>query len=421
MSEHLVANISNQVDSIIKHAQQKYPDQMWMFDVQKASWDSVYHAHDEGKRLIYVGACAPVELIYAFDCVPFVLDMIPTRIASTPDIAAKYIDLAEKYIAPTMCGIDKVDIGAILSGDMPDHPDAFIYSTVPCDNSRTAYPFIANRLGCPSYCIDVPFSKDERGYRYMAEQYKEVITFLEDLTGAKLNWDKFQEIMDISNKTNELMNKIADLRKNIPCPLPGRLLVLNEMIPGMAGHPSMLSYLEAQYELGQSIASRGEGALKEEKYRVSWLQNMLWSNVGILDWMERQFGAILVMDAFGYQRGHVFRDLNDLDVICVDFAKKGLALPMIHGASGPVEDYVSLVENTMSDYKANVSMFVGHVGCKHTWAAAKIITDMIQDKFGIPTLYLDVDATDGRYKTTGEIRAVISEYMETIAENSAAK
>ncbi|MDR1321553.1 MAG: 2-hydroxyacyl-CoA dehydratase family protein [Gracilibacteraceae bacterium] len=414
---NLIGTISRQVDSVIEHAKEKYADQMWMFDVQKASWDAVYHAHDEGKRLIYVGACAPVELIYAFDCVPFVLDMIPTRLASTPEVAARYIDLAEKYIAPTMCGIDKVDIGAILSGDMPDKPDAFIYSTVPCDNSRVAYPFICDRLGCPSYCIDVPFRKNEMGFDYMARQYKEIIVFLEKLTGKKLDWDKFQEIMTISNQTNDLMNKIADLRRITPCPLPGRLLVLNEMIPGMVGHPAMLSYLEAQYAIGQDAVAKGLGAVKEEKYRVSWLQNMLWSNVGILDWMERKFGAVLVMDAFGYQRGHVFRDIDDLDTICVDFAKKGLALPMIHGASGPVEDYIDLVENTMGDYNVSVSMFIGHVGCKHTWAAAKIITDMIQEKFGLPTLYLDVDAVDGRYKKTDEIRALITEYMETIEEN----
>ncbi|MDR1070106.1 MAG: 2-hydroxyacyl-CoA dehydratase family protein [Gracilibacteraceae bacterium] len=414
---NLIGTISHQVDSVIEHAKEKYADQMWMFDVQKASWDAVYHAHDEGKRLIYVGACAPVELIYAFDCVPFVLDMIPTRLASTPEVAARYIDLAEKYIAPTMCGIDKVDIGAILSGDMPDKPDAFIYSTVPCDNSRVAYPFICDHLGCPSYCIDVPFRKNEMGFEYMARQYKEIIEFLEKLTGQKLDWDKFQAIMTVSNQTNDLMNKIADMRKITPCPLPGRLLVLNEMIPGMVGHPAMLSYLEAQYAVGQDAIDKGLGAVKEEKYRVSWLQNMLWSNVGILDWMERKFGAVLVMDAFGYQRGHVFRDIDDLDTICIDFAKKGLALPMIHGASGPVEDYIDLVENTMGDYNVNVSMFIGHVGCKHTWAAAKIITDMIQEKFGLPTLYLDVDAVDGRYKKTDEIRALITEYMETIEEN----
>jgi hypothetical protein len=61
-------------------------------------------------------------------------------------------------------------------------------------------------------------------------------------------------------------------------------------------------------------------------------------------------------------------------------------------------------------------MFVGHVGCKHTWAAAKVIKDMVMEKFGLPTLTIDVDAVDGRYKTTEEIREIIGEYMDNIVE-----
>jgi benzoyl-CoA reductase/2-hydroxyglutaryl-CoA dehydratase subunit BcrC/BadD/HgdB len=413
----LISTINDQVDSIMVHASKKYPENMWMFDIQKSYWEAVDHANDEGKPLILLGACAPTELIYALGCVPFLLDMIPTRLASQPDLASKYIDLAEQHIEATMCGIDKIDLGVILSGDFVKKFDAFIYSTVPCDNSRAVYPFIADYLGVPSYCMDVPFRKDEQGFRYMAKQYDEMVTFLEKITGRKLDWDKFVEIMEISNKANELMNKLADLRKHVPCPLPGRLAVLNEMIPKMTGHMDMLNFLQIQYDQGMANLEKGVGAVPVEKYRVSFLQNMPWSNVSLLDWMERQHGAVMVMDAFGYQTGITFTNPRDRATVMYDFARKGLIVPMIHGASGPVEDYVRLVDNVMGDYKINLSIFAGHVGCKHTWAASKIITDLIQEKYGLPTLYLDLDATDTRYKSKEEIRSIITEYIETIEAN----
>ncbi|AGA68251.1 Benzoyl-CoA reductase/2-hydroxyglutaryl-CoA dehydratase subunit, BcrC/BadD/HgdB [Desulfitobacterium dichloroeliminans LMG P-21439] len=418
---NLIQNIADTVDSISNYMQQKAPNMMWTVDIQQAYWKSVAEAKANGKKVIYGGACAPVELFYAFDTVPFLLDMIPTRIASQPELAGKYIDIAEKHVCSSMCAIDKVDLGAILSGDMPEKPDAFVYTSVPCDSSRVAYPYIAEHLGVPSYCMDVPYRKDERSYRYMAEQYKEIVVFLERITGKKLDWDKFAEVMEISNKTNILMKKIADLRKNTPCPLPGKLLVLNEMIPTMVGSPDMLKYLEAQYALGKYMVAKGLGAVKEEKFRVTWLQNMLWSNTGILDWMEKKYGAVLVMDGFGYQETALFKDYYDQEDVFITLAKKGLALPMIHGAAGPVEDYVNMVDNIIEEYNINVSMFVGHVGCKHTWAAGKIIADMVQEKYGMPTLNLDVDAIDGRYKKTEEIKAIIEEYMDTLIENQGKK
>ena len=87
---------------------------------------------------------------------------------------------------------------------------------------------------------------------------------------------------------------------------------------------------------------------------------------------------------------------------------------VIHGASGPSKNFIYLVDKIFEEYDPDVSMFIGHVGCKHTWASAKMVTDMIQEKYGIPSLYLDVDGIDGRYKTHEEITASLGEYFDTV-------
>ena len=416
----LIKNISDSADAAVKHVGERYPENLWMFDVQKAYWNAVNRAHEEGKPLIFMGACAPMELIYAFDGVPLLMDMIATRCCTEPEMANKYVDVAEKHVPSSMCGIDKIPIGAILSGDFVQKPDAYIYSTVPCDSSRVSYPFIAEYYGVPSYCMDIPFRKDEQGYRYIAKQNKEIVSFLEHVTGKKLDWDKLEEIMEISNKTNILMKKIADLRKNKPCPLPGAVLFLNQLIPAMAGSPDMLKCLQAQYQVGKYIVDKGLGSTKKENFRVLWLQNMLWIDIKVLGWMEKVYGAAVVMEAFGYQETALFDDFKDPEAVYMALAKKALALPMIHGASGPVEDYMKLVDQCMTDYDINVAMYVGHVACKHTWAAEKIIKDMIMEKYGVPAMSLDVDAIDRRYKSSEEIKAVIGEFLDTLLESKKA-
>lgn len=420
MSEqkNIVKEIDEQVDGIIAHATKKYPDRLFMFEFQKAFWGAINNAHRDGKKLILLGPNFPTEIVYALDAVPFVLDTIPTRAASQKGVAEKYIDLAEKYVPATLCGIDKIDVGIMLSGDISDKPDAMFYTVTPCDSSRVAYGAFDQHLGVPSFCVDTPYRKDARGIRYIAEQLKDAVAKLEEITGNKLDWNKMAEVIKRSNEACVLLGKIADLRKNVPCPLPGRFLVLNEMFSSMMGSQAIIDFLAAEYEMGKKALENKEAATGgEEKFRFIWLQNMLWSNVGIMDWMEKEYGAIVVMDAFGYQGGLVIENPDDQEAVFNGLARRVLAVPMIHGASGPIDPWMELTENVVRDYKVDASMFVGHVGCKHTWAAGKLIKDMVQDKFGIPTLTFDVDSIDSRYKSTEEIKAIITDYMDTLKEN----
>jgi hypothetical protein len=50
----------------------------------------------------------------------------------------------------------------------------------------------------------------------------------------------------------------------------------------------------------------------------------------------------------------------------------------------------------------------------HAWAATKMISDAVQNQYGMPMLMLDVDNTDFRYKSEKEIRTAVSEYMDTV-------
>ncbi len=409
-----------QVDSIYQHMLSKgMPEIMWTVDIQKFSWEEVRDAHKNGKKIVAFGGPIPVEIIRAFDCVPFFFDTIPTRIASQEELCGRYIDAAEKYVPTSMCAIDKAQLGCTIMGELGIEVDAFAHATVPCDSARIAYPIMETILKCPCFTLDCPFHHDDRGYRYLAGQMDAFVAFMEKLTGLKWDadrYDRFKAIMEESNKAYSALVKLTELRKRKPCPLPGRTLVLNELVACMSGSPACTAMLETQLQMGEMLADMGMSASKcpEEKYRVCLMQNMLWSNTGIMDWMEKTYGAITVMDGFGYQNGILFDDMDDWERIKYVAAMKMLNTPMIHGATGPTEYWLRIIDDMYADYSVNVSIFMGHVGCKHTWASGKIVTDMIQEKYGLPTLYVDVDAIDPRYKSNDELRAQLAEYMESV-------
>lgn len=414
-----------QVDSIYQHMLSKgMPEVMWTVDIQKFTWEEIRDAKKNGKKVIAFGGPVPVTIIRAFDCVPFFLDTIPTRIASMEDLCSRYIDETEKYAPTSMCAIDKAQLGCALKGEFGIDIAGFVHATVPCDSARIAYPIIERVFGCPCFTIDCPFRHDQKGYQYVADQIDAFVKYMEDLTGLKWDaarYEKYKAITEEANKAYEALIKIADLRKKTPCVLPGRMLVLNEIIAPLAGTPEVTAMLNTQLEMGNMLADMGMSATRcpEERYRVCLMQNMLWSNTGIMDWMEKTYGAITVMDGFGYQDGLIFNELDNWEAQKLQLAQSMLLVPMIHGATGPTEYWLKVIDKMYEEFSVNVSIFMGHVGCKHTWASGKIVTDYIQEKYGIPTLYVDVDAIDPRYKSNDELRAQIGEYMESVvgAEN----
>lgn len=405
------------IDGSLERMRERHPEMLWTMEIQKFMWDGYRDAHKNGKKLVFYGGSVPTELIAAFDCFGFYMDCIPFRLSTNPTITAKYIDEAEKYCGASMCGLDKTELGAWLNGAFGFEPDIFLHNSVPCDSSRLAYPAMEKLMGVPAYCFDTPFRRDARGIDYLADQIEDFVGFMERTTGKPLDWEKLKYYMEWSNKNFELQKKCADMRKVKPCPLPGRLLVLNGTTNAVACYPEMAAVYEGELEAGQMMIDLGMGACPNgEKYRVAMLQNMIWGNAGIMDWMQNEYDACPVMDAFGFQGDIYYEHMDDRRDCFRVMAQRMQNNPMIHGASGPSEYHVEMVKNIFEEYDPNVSMFLGHVGCKHTWATAKILSDMIQEKYGIPTLYLDLDCIDGRYKSGDEVKAQISEYFENVVK-----
>jgi len=402
------------IDGSLERMKEKHPEMLWTMEIQKFMWDNYRDAHKNGKKLVFYGGSVPTELIAAFDCFGFYLDTIPFRLSTNPALTAQYIDEAEKYVAPTMCGLDKTELGAWVSGAYGIKPDIFVYNSVPCDSSRLAYPAMEKMMNVPTFSFDTPFRRDDRGAEYLADQMEDFIVFMEEHTGHKLDWDKLKFYMENSNRNFELQKKCSDLRKNKPCPLPGRLLVLNGTTNAVACYPEMGDLYAAELEAGQMMVDLGIGACPDEKYRVAMLQNMIWGAASIMDWMQMEYNAVAVMDAFGFQGDIMYEHMDDRRDCFKVMGKKMQNNPMIHGASGPSENHLAMVDKIFQDYEPNVSMFLGHVGCKHTWASAKMVSDLVQEKYGLPTLYLDLDCIDGRYKSNDEVKAQIAEYFETV-------
>ncbi len=410
---NILEHMSNSLNQMLDYITKKSPERRWMYEAQNHYWDRIYQAGEMGIPVVWHNQGAVPELLYGMEVVPLCVDVLAASLAAFKTMTAKYVDIAHRYVPEYICAINKTGIGLAMSGDIPK-PDALIYTSAPCDSARIAYPLIADVLDIPHFCIDTPFQENERGYEYIANEIREALVFLVQVTGHKLDWSSMTKVIEYSNQAYELFGEIAGLRKTVPCPLPGRLLPMNAVALGMTGSPQLVDFLKTQRDVGREKIRKKEGHLPEEKMRVAWIQNPIFFDFGIMDWLEEEYGAMVTMDAFGFRKEVLIKDASDEESVFTGLAKRSLMTPMTHVGSSPVEYWMESATEILRDYKCDTAIFAGHVGCTHNWAVGKLIKDMIYDKFGITTLVFDVDALDSRYAGTEAIKGRLRDFMEII-------
>ncbi len=409
---HIFREAADEHKAAYEAALQNNTGDAWIHKFLFTYWDNVAEAHNRGKKLFGIGAGFPPELIYAFDAQPLWMDAASIRF-STMDECASFIDLAEKYIPATFCTIDRAMVGGVLSG-MFEKPDAMFLPTGPCDSFRQGYGLCADIFEVPIQYVDQPVRIDQRSVEYIAEQYKTTIELLEKYTGTKLNMDRLREVVHRSNQAGALLIALAELRKKTPSPLSGLFLALNEYNYCTWGTQELVDFLMEQYKMAQAnIASGAVVTNGPEKHRVLILQNMVWNMTEVLTYMESDLNATLVTGTFEGMHSNII-DETDLNSILFGLAARGFNMPMTHNAGAYAKDWMNDAIRMAKEYHCDCALFLGHVGCKHTWAAARMISDALMKQCGIKTLELDVDSVDRRYQKTEDVCAAVKEFIETV-------
>jgi len=177
----------------------------------------------------------------------------------------------------------------------------------------------------------------------------------------------------------------------------------------------MEKLLTKELEICNNRIAEGYSPCPEgEKHRVLLLHNLLWQGIDLTAWLERKYGAVTIKDGFCFRNREFFTKLDDKQDCIRIMSERMLSGSLAHAAGGSGEELLEAIEGIMGDFEPDVFMFLGNVGCRHAWAATKMVTDVLQEKYGLSMLLLDIDNTNRNYKSENEIKIAISEYMDTV-------
>ena len=410
--KNVYATIANKLAALRDQAAAKGSEEEAVYAIQADYFKRAAEAKEKGQLIAWLNFCPAPELFWAMDIVPVYVEgtFRILTLGSSEDVC-RYIDLAEQHIPNWVCSSDKATLGAALAGDIP-LPDIIVHSSHPCDSALATFPHMAEYFGVPHFCIDVPYWNGERTYHYIANELRDLVSFLEDKTKRKLDLDRLKEVAHYSAEAHKYILKYNELRQAVPCPLSGRDLMQDRStFRRMTGTPELVDYVKTRYELTREKVARKQGALAQEKIRLIWAHAMP-ADPGLYEWLEEKYGAVSIIEMMSNSLIQPIEDPSDISSIFQGLARKTMDMPMGRESRGPWELYGDTLIEACREYKADAAVYAGHVACKNAWAISKLLKDRMEDELNLPVLMFEVDIWDARITSLEAMKAKLSDFFE---------
>jgi benzoyl-CoA reductase/2-hydroxyglutaryl-CoA dehydratase subunit BcrC/BadD/HgdB len=384
----------------------------YYIETMKDYFSEVLYAKAHGKPLAWISPIAPVEIFRAMDIVHFGPDQYAIQVLAQKT-GYEYLDLgAGVGFSTEGCSPNRAVVGMAKAGILPP-PDIIVGVGTPCDSNVMMFEVVSSLFGCPTYYFDYPYRFEEASVDYLKAEVEGLVMFLEEHTGKKLDMGILEESLTISKQSQELVEKIQDLRKIAPCPFTSReALSLMALRLCSEGQPNMLKALKALYDEGQERATQGQGAMTEERHRLAWMGGFPFSEMNLLDWLEKKHGAVIVSDGLGLKPWDgVYKSTHDP---FEKVARRMLCFGGIDVIYGTFGLSLNKLIKQWQDSQIDSAIYFCHFGCKQMCGISRIVVDALKEKIGIAPLLMGGDSCDARITSGSEIKEKITEYYATV-------
>lgn len=355
----------------------------------------------------------PVEILYAMNITPMHTELTAWMTALFAGSCEDLLALSSEIgLAPEICSPYRVLAGALSAGALP-RPDVALWTNLICDNAGKGGDIIMHTTGCSGFFIDCPFHKTHIENDYLRQELADMIVFLENRSGHKMDWGNLSENIARIKRQIELFREINELRKNIPSPFPPQdFLKLFTVDCLLAGQPEATEYLETvRRELIEKI-DRLKGGVSRERFRVMNVGMPPVLLLGTIERLSREYGAVSVSDPFFCQWGDGLLDpQNQLESIITK-----INLNPVMSMYGPLDGRVlKLIVESALQYQVDGAIYYAHIGCRQSAALIKLIKDKLNE-IGIPVLILDSDIIDITITPEAELQKKLRQFFELLED-----
>jgi benzoyl-CoA reductase/2-hydroxyglutaryl-CoA dehydratase subunit BcrC/BadD/HgdB len=372
-------------------------------------------AREERKLVAAHTVLIPSEILLAMDIVPQDMEFGSNMLVLVIREYEEAFSAAKAFgFAPEICSAHRMLSGIYLKGWMPP-PDMVIWTHLACDSTPKTPELLKELYGVPGFFLDRPYRHTPRAVTYYTREMEDLVSFLEELTQRQMDWDRLRETVELSRRMMEIHQEINELRKITPCPMANRrsfqMLVISHFYRGT--QEGVAFYETVRDELREKAAAH-HGAGAEERFRLLSLFIPPQRDMKLLDWMQREHGAIIVADPHQSHWGEW--DIDSSHPL-ESLAQRSFVSPLVRQCHGPAEE--GLIEDSVNDalsHGAEGAIYWAHIGCRQSCAMIRTVKDALMDRAGIPTLVVDMDITDPSFVPEEEIMEKLEGFFEILED-----
>ena len=377
--------------------------------------DDFIKRSEEGLPIIGHHFAFPTEFLYAFDCVPVCIEATSYLLSALlPDGSEPYYDLITHWGHPFhTCSSQKGTMGMTL--DDLFQFDAIITPTAPCDNTYASYPFFRYHKKIPVITPDLPFLKEEKSYSYHGNQIKLGLEELGKVIGQEPDYEKLKKAIEIENQVTKTQLEIFELKKATPCPVEN---MFNAMAAAAAiylsGRSEKIKFYDEMLEIAKKRYKSREHHAGEEKIRSIWPYMIIFFDLSLCEWLDREIGMSILFDIFNYNFADPININSTMEDLLYGMGRKTMEAPMVKQSAEFYYPFIDQCVQLAKDFSADCYVFTSHLGCKQFGSVPQILREALRDEVGIPMLLIDLDVGDKRMTSEKIIKDKIKLFAQTL-------
>lgn len=387
-------------------------------------WKEANQAREKGKLIAWTTPFYPTDILTTLDIFP----IVPENHAATAGVRKMSTELCEMAeihgYSPDICSYARTELGSSYAGTLvekgvPDQaaPDLILISNNQCTTIAKWFEAESRIFNVPFLMIDAPIIHDHihqedyaRIVNYVKEQIQEHISFLEQFTKRRFDYDRFKECVALTGKIGKLYGDILDMGQHIPSPLTffDAAISLPPILIFRGSQRGVDCYETLLAELKERVKKK-VGAIPNEKYRLYWDDGPVWFELSKQVKTFASFGACPIIGPYPQNWRLSFERLTPAQPL--ESTAEGVILPYANRAIGWSIDFVTKMAK---DFSLDGMVMGANKTCKAYRLRQMDIAKAVEEKIGIPSVFFDVDLCDSRLYNDAHFQTRIQAFIEVL-------
>jgi len=374
------------------------------------------NAKQQGRPVVWITSMTPIELVYAFDGIPFFPENYAAlcssrKVAEDLCKAGEARGYSQDLCAYALCafGIMFENKGAF--GGPPPAPDVMIATEGACATHPKWWEAMQRHYKCPMIVIDAAYTVDSetlspRHKEYYAAELKEAAKLMEQATKKTFDMDKLREVVSYSDQASALWDEIDAMRAAIPTPI-SQIDVFTCLFP-LVTLKGTKEAVEFYKQLRDEVKMRLDnkiGFVPNERFRLIWDLFPIYHNMRLLNYFA-EFGAAFVTDLYG----NAFSGRVDPSDPFGSLANRYLSFFMRAASWGKAELY----KKRAKQYHVDGIVFHSNRCCRNFTAEQPDIGAILRDELGLSSMSFEGNMVDPRGYDDAGVKSKIESFIEML-------